>query len=185
MKPLVLNFGKRIEKALVVSNASGKTASVNNSAMTAAEQDDLEQQKNELNQLCKALTSVVETLDKYLDKTFAEYSRDIARLSVEIARKVLEQRVRDNDYEIESIIHQALDGLTVKQDIVVRLNPQDHQRIEQLLKSSQLPEFHGLAFVPDENIQPAECVLQTPQGTIELLIDEKLQRITEALTKTE
>jgi flagellar biosynthesis/type III secretory pathway protein FliH len=78
-----------------------------------------------------------------------------------------------------------MDGLTIKQDIVVRLNPEDHARIEELLKNSELKDLQNLAFVPDETIQPAECVLQTPQGTIESLIEEKLQRIEDALTKTE
>jgi flagellar assembly protein FliH len=190
MQPLNINLDRPIEKADIIgSQISLDKIGTANTDPSRQDTDQLssetQQQKAELTQLCSALKSVVDTLSRFQDSAFATHKEDIAKLAVEIARRVLAQKVQEGDYEIESIIRQALEGLTVKQDIVVRLNPSDHTRIEELLKNSEFSDFKGLAFVPDEKIKPAECVLETQRGTIEALIEEKLQRIAEALKKAQ
>lgn len=183
MQQLMIKLDRHIETVNVLRHTDGSFDTLKKTEHNI--EQDLTKNNAHSAQLLSILKTIKETLSRFQEATFAKYSQDIARLSVEIARKVLEQKIKDNDYEIESIINQALDGLTIKQNIVVRLNPKDHKQIEELLKNSEIPDFHGLAFVADERISPAECILETPQGKIESLIEEKLHRITEALTKTE
>lgn len=184
MQPLTIHIDRPIETAAVIGNQT-------DDGLTAAEhpgdsgQLEINQQKARLAQLCSALKKIIETLDKFQDSAFTRRKEDIVKLSLEIARKVLAQKVKESDYQIESIIHQALEGLTVQQDVIVRLNPTDHSRIEELLKSSEINDFRGLTFVSDGKIAPAECVLETNQGTIEALIEEKLQHIADALRKSQ
>jgi len=141
---------------------------------------DLEKQKAEIAQFCQVLNSLVEELNKFRDELLARHKEEIARLSVEIARKILMQKVQKGDYQIEAIVKEALKSAPVHQDIVVHLNPAD---LAQLQKGKSSPAHRGIKFIADPGIGLAECLVETPKGIIKSLIDEHLARVAEALEK--
>jgi len=132
-----------------------------------------------------AIKNVVAKLNQFCDRLFAEHKEEIARLSVEIARKILMQKVQNGDYEIESIVKEALENAPTRQDVVVHLNPDDHLLCQKAQADSPNGSFAGIKFVSDQNIGRAECLLETPKGMIESLIEEHLERIANALKKAE
>ena len=142
--------------------------------------------KMAFSQACQTLNGVTAKLNESLTGIFSEHREEIARLSVEIARKILTQKVNDGDYEIESIVKEALGHTPSRQDLVVHLNPDD---LAQCRKAQQQDEqggaLAGIQFVPDANIGRAECLLESPKGIIKSLIDEHLERIGKALRKAE
>ncbi|OHB76727.1 MAG: hypothetical protein A2Z25_20755 [Planctomycetes bacterium RBG_16_55_9] len=147
---------------------------------------DLEAQKAIFSHACQALHNAAARLDEFCDKLFVEHREEIAGLSVEIARKVLVQKVEEGDYEIESVIKESLKNAPSRHNVVVHLNPEDYAQCRQALQPGQDGQdsaFAGVTFVPDPNIGRAECLLETPKGIIQSLIDENLERISQALTK--
>jgi len=145
-------------------------------------QQELESQKSVFLQVCQTLNDVISKLNQFYDKIFAERREEIARLSIEIARKILMQKVKDGDYEIESIIKEALGKAPANQDVIVHLNPDD---LEQCRKAQQdkRSTLSGIKFISDPNVGRAECVLESPKGIIKSLIDDNLGRIGKALEK--
>ncbi len=132
-------------------------------------------------QACQALKVVIDKLNQFYDKLFAEHKEEIAKLSVEIARKVLARRVQDGDYEIESIIREALKNAPTRKDLVAHLNPEDHIVLQKTQQDDSDSDLAGIKFISDPNIGRAECLLESPKGIIESLIDEHLERIGNAL----
>lgn len=132
-------------------------------------------------QACQGLKILIEKLNQFYDKLFVEHKEEIAKLSVEIARKVLSRQVQDGDYEIESIIKEALENAPTRQDVVVHLNPEDHTVLQKARQDEPDCDLAGIKFVSDPNIGRAECLLETPKGTVASLIDEHLERIGNAL----
>ena len=115
-------------------------------------------------------------LQSVYEKAIVEHRQAIAKLAVEIARKILAQKVKDGDYQIESIIQEALNNAPTRQDIVVRLNPQDLARCQQMQQQGD-GAVAGVKFVADPGIGPAQCVVETPKGKVESLIDEHLEQV--------
>lgn len=144
---------------------------------------DVEAQRAALSQANQALKEVTAKLNELHDATFAAHREEIARLAVEIARKILAQKVENGDYKIEPIIKEALSNAPVRQDVVVRLNPADLTEWQNLRENEPGEDFTGIRFVPDASIGRAECVLETPKGIIESLIDQHLEQIGKALRK--
>ena len=132
-----------------------------------------------------ALNGVVAKLNQFCDRLFAEHREEIAKLSVEIARKILLQKVQNGDYEIESIVKEALKNAPTRQDVVAHLNPEDHILCQKAQQDDARGALAGIKLISDPNIGRAECLLETPKGIIESLIDEQLQRVGEALKTTE
>lgn len=192
-------------KILTAESAKDPEQELQSSSMTSADSaanlmQDLEKQKAETVQLYRALSSVVDELNRFYDGLLAGYKKEIAKLSVEIARKILMHKVHKGDYQIEAIVKEALRNAPVHQDIAVHLNPADLAQLRSSLvphPSSLVPretmedgrwrmeDSAGVEFIADSNIGPAECLVETPKGIVKSLIDEHLAQIAEALEKAE
>ena len=142
---------------------------------------DLETQKAALSQACQTLKGVIDKLNEFYDKVSTEAKGEIAKLSVEIARKILVQEVKKGDYEIESIVKEALKNAPTHQDIVVHLNPEDLVQCQKAQQDDSTGTLASIKFVSDPNIGRAECLLESPKGRIESLIEEHLEQIGKAL----
>jgi flagellar biosynthesis/type III secretory pathway protein FliH len=142
---------------------------------------DMEHQKSELSQVCQTLQCVTEKLQNFYDKIFMEHQEQIARLSVEIARKILSQKVEKGDYEIETLIKEVLSKSPTRHDIDIHLNPEDLTNLQNTLQDK--PLFAGIIFTSNPNVGRAECFLKSPKGNIESSINEHLEQIYEVLKK--
>jgi flagellar biosynthesis/type III secretory pathway protein FliH len=161
----------------------GQANSAANSVQIPAQ--DSEVQKNIFPQACQAINGVITKLNQFYEKMFTEQKEEIAKLSVEIARKILMQKVEDGDYEIQSIVKEALSKAPTRQDIVVHLNPEDLAECQKALQNEPDGTLTDVKLVSDSNIGRAECLLESPKGTVESLINEHLDRIGKALKKAE
>lgn len=144
---------------------------------------DLEAQKAVFSQACQTLNGVIAKLNQFCENLYVGHREEIARLSVEIARKILMQKVENGDYEIESIIKEALKNAPGGQDVIVHLNPEDVEKCRKAQKDQPDIVLTGIKLIPDANIGRAECLLESPKGIIKLLIDDSLERIGKALGK--
>ena len=144
---------------------------------------DLEDQKAVFSQACQTLNGVIARFNQFCDKLYVENKEEIARLSVEIARKILMQKVENGDYEIESIIKEALNNTPGGRDVVVHLNPEDIEKCRKAQKDEPGSILAGIKLVPDPSIGRAECLLETPKGIIKSMINDNLKRIGKALEK--
>jgi flagellar biosynthesis/type III secretory pathway protein FliH len=80
------------------------------------------QQKEDLSRVCQALQEAVNKLNEQYENTFREHKEQIAKLSVEIARKIVGQKVQEGDYAIEAIVQESLKNVPKRGDVVVHLN---------------------------------------------------------------
>ena len=144
---------------------------------------DFEAQKAVFSQACQTLNGVITRLNQFCDKIYAGHREEIARLSVEIARKILMQKVENGDYEIESIIKEALKNAPSGKDVIVHLNPEDLEKCQKAQQDGPGGVLAGIKLIPDPNIGRAECLLESPKGIIKSLIDDSLERIGKALEK--
>ncbi len=176
---VTINLVRPIRSATV---SGGNQANSGSDTAQSPEQQ-LEDQKAAFSQVNQMLQTVVGKLNEFCEGAFASHKDEIARLSVEIARKILVQKVENGDYEIESIVKEAISNAPARQDVVAHLNPEDLSKYQELRKDEPCEDFAGVKFVPDANIGRAQCLLETPKGIIESLIDQHLEQVGNALKK--
>ncbi len=187
-----INLAKPIESVRILdgysSNAqSSVTDSMNPAANTEQTEliEDLKAQRRLFSDTCQTLQGLVVKLNQFYDEIFTGHKEEIAKLSVEIARKILTQKIQDGDYEIETIVKETLKNAPTHQDLVVHLNPEDLADCQKTQQNDNGSTLAGIKFVADANIGRAECVLESPKGVIRSLIDEHLEQIGKTLKKTE
>ena len=188
---LTVNLNKSIVSAKVLGDyaegdgiqLSGPEIEDSDAGTVQIPKQELDAQKAVFSQACQALNGVVAKLNQFCDKLYVEHREEIARLSVEIARKILMQKVENGDYEIESIIKEALKNVSGSQDVIVHLNPEDLKKYQKAQQDETGGVLVGIKLIPDPNIGRAECLLESPKGIIKSLIDDNLERIGKALEK--
>lgn len=182
-RTITIHLEKPIVSATIMDNAGlpSHNSNIDELQTVADNSQSYNPDQPGLSQVCRALKALIEKLNQFCDKLFVEHREEIAKLSVEIARKVLARQVQDGDYEIESVVREALKNTPTRKDLSAHLNPDDLLLLQKALQESSCTDLADIKFISDPNIGRAECMLESPKGIIESLIDEHLERIGNAL----
>jgi len=130
----------------------------------------------------KSLEAGAQAMAHLHEKMVAGQAHQIANLAVEIARKILKGRVAENDYRIEEVIEQALKQAPAKHNVTIRLHPEDLVRCKELQEQEGSSALPGAAeFIADASVGRAECVIDTPKGSIESYLEEHIMKVEEAI----
>ncbi len=141
------------------------------------------QQQQRLEQACRLLDDLTGKLSSLHEAIVGSHRQEIARLAVEIARKVLAQKVQQGDYDVEAIIQEALEKAPTKQGVTVHVSPHDWEVCKQLQQQRPDSAWSCLVFVADPSIGHAQCLVETSRGVVKSLIEERLGKIQQALEK--
>jgi flagellar biosynthesis/type III secretory pathway protein FliH len=190
-KALTVNLKKLIKSAKfldghtdsVVGKLSCPDRGNSQAGDTQILRQELDAQKTAFLEACRTLNDVISKLNQFYGQIFAGHREEIARLSVEIARKILMQKVENGDYEIESIVKEALSKAPANQDVIVHLNPEDLEKCKKAQQDEPGGVLSDIKLVSDPDIGRAECMLESPKGVIKSLIADSLERIGKALEK--
>lgn len=147
------------------------------------ESDALRRQREDLAQLCQTVGTLATRLNDLHQHTVAQHRSDIAKLAVEIARKILTRQIDEGAYDIRAIIEEALKRAPTRQNLVVRVNPEDLATCQQFQKENPGSQFAELDLVADWSVDRANCLVETPKGIVKSFVEEHLTRIAEALEK--
>jgi flagellar assembly protein FliH len=143
---------------------------------------EVQQAKDELANALTALTEAVEEAQELREQILHEAEEQLVDLAVEISRKVLMQEIRAGRYEIEPIVKEALKRVPPRRRVVVHLHPDDWAQCDMVPEDGEEDPGEGrLRFSADPGVRRGECVLETPEGTIDSSIDTHLEDIRDAL----
>ncbi len=129
------------------------------------------QSGKEIERFYQTIKTITDKLNQFHEKLVNEYKKGIVKLSVEIARKILVQKIGERDYSIESIIEEALKNTPTRKDISIRLNPEDFIKCQNTQQANGQNIFTGINLVSDPDIKPAECAIETPKGIVESFVE--------------
>ena len=132
-----------------------------------------------------ALERAVSEFQILRNEVFSSHAEQIAKLSVQIARRILQKDIEDKKYDIETILENVLKTVPIQQDIVIHLNPEDLAQYNEAIKDNKPSFFSHAKMVGDPSVGCAECIVETDKGLIEYLIEEHLMQIENALKSKE
>lgn len=195
---LTINLARPIAALRVVNAAHGSPPSDKGLGVAAVEHGpsrapkeqlqnakETEQHRQNLAQSCRLIDNIAGKLNELYDQTIARNRGDIARLAVEIARKVLSGRISKGDYDLQPVIEEALKRAPARQEIVIRVNPEDLPQCQQLQRDNPDSQLADLNFVADWSIARADCLIETPKGIVKSFVEEHLARIADALERAQ
>ena len=142
---------------------------------------DLKNQCERLRRICDAMEAASDALTRFCNDTICSQAECVARLSVQIAERILSREIAAGNYDIRRIVADALKEVPAQQNVLVRLHPEDCEQYKRMVENGSIKTITGVRLIADETVGKAECVVETGQGTVEYFIHEYLRRIGEAL----
>jgi flagellar assembly protein FliH len=127
----------------------------------------------------RSLRGASEGIRDLRDKVMRESEDELLNLVMMVSRKVILREARLDRSILESMIRSAVAGLSERDRITVRLNPDDYATItsghgeyfRQELNSDQM------RFKADVAVLPGNCQIDTELGTLDASIDAQLDEI--------
>ncbi len=136
----------------------------------------------------KGLRTAAEDLQLLRERVLRDSEDDLLSLTLAIARKVIKREVAQDRLIILLLIRTALRNLNEKDELLIRVHPDDHA----LLTTSQNEALKGeLAAVKftlkaDPTVEVGSCQVETERGTVdagfEAQLDEIYRRLIEERT---
>lgn len=131
------------------------------------------------------LAQVTADLARQLDAFRAAAERDIVRLAIAIAERVVKREIRLDDEFVVRQIQEAMKRVIGVERVRIRMNPQDEEivrrRRSELLTSADA--VRELTIEADETIPRGSCVLESDGGNVDASVQTQLERIEAALLK--
>ncbi len=140
-----------------------------------AEATQLVEQKQE--EIKRKFDELRANLDQTVQDFFARTEREAVRLSLQVARKVLELTTHAKPEYIYDIIRTGLRSLGAAIPLKIKISEQDFEFIEVIGLPPDLTTTQtGIQYIPDASIKGG-CVIETDFGNIDLQIDSMWEQV--------
>lgn len=127
----------------------------------------------------RALRASSETIHNLRDKILRESENELINLVMLVARKVIIHEVSQDRSILATVIRNALAGLSAREEITVRINPEDYLLVtsgrDELLHKELLNE--KLLLKPDPSVSSGFCLVDTAMGTIDASLEGQMDQI--------
>ena len=108
---------------------------------------------------------------------------EIVRLSVAVARKVINREMETNPEIVADMVKRAIQKATDREELTVRVNP-DNLDVTINARddiSQQVKGIRKLKVLADPAIAPGGCVVESHNGTVDARIERQMNEIEQAL----
>ncbi len=154
-----------------------------NSQLHAAFENGLVEGKNlaerGLFNVFKALRTASEGIHTLREKVLRESEDELLNLIIMVARKVILREVSQDHSILSEVVQNALSGLSSRDEITVRLNPEDYTQVttghDDVLRKELISD--RMSLKPDPTVLSGCCMIDTEMGTINASIDAQLDEI--------
>jgi flagellar assembly protein FliH len=104
-----------------------------------------------------------------------EAERDLVKLAIAIARRVLHRELTLDPSSLEGLIRVALEKLESRELCRVRVHPDQEEMLRSLLE--RFSNSHAVEVIPDKTLHAGDVLLETPHGTVDASVDAQLSEI--------
>lgn len=127
----------------------------------------------------RALRSASEGIHTLREKVLRESEDELLNLIVMVARKVILREVSQDNGILSEVVQHAIAGLSERDAITVRLNPDDYALAttgrDEVLRKELTSD--RMSLKSDPTVLPGCCMIDTDMGTIDASIDAQLDEI--------
>lgn len=131
----------------------------------------------------RSLRASSEKVHNLRDKIIRESEGELVKLVIRVARKVILREITQDRSILAGVVQNALAGLSAREEITVRINPDDYQLIasgrDDMLHKELLNE--RLLLKPDPSVVAGFCCVDTAMGTVDASLDGQLDQIYRSL----
>jgi len=143
--------------------------------LAAGRQQAEEQMRPTLQNLAQTLDSLARTRETIRE----EAARDLVRLAVTIAARVIHREAAVDPDALEGLVRAAFSKLQSREINRARMHPALEALVRKSLVQGGSPR--NLVMTPDPSLRPGEVLFETSQGTLDASVETQLREIERGL----
>ncbi len=132
--------------------------------------------REEAQRMSHGIRKVLDEVERHRSRLEAESERDLVRLALAIAEKIVKAEVKRGAAVAENNLRAALRRAVRGHGLEIRLHPDDAARLRRSKEDTA-----GATLVADPAIAPGGCVVHTVAGIVDLDIKTQLDEIERGL----
>ncbi len=132
------------------------------------------------------LTKIAEQISSLREEIINKTDKDILRIALMIAKKVIKVEVSQNTEVLLNNIKEAINNAVEKDKVIVKLHPKDYERLKNMEGLKELLEVDELVLQKDDSIAiEGGCIVETKFSEIDARIETQLEAIEKMLLGNE
>jgi type III secretion system HrpE/YscL family protein len=114
---------------------------------------------------------------------FMHFERDLVRLGLHIAEKIIGEQLRVEPNTITEIVAKAIHGVRHQKEIFIRVSPEDYETISasKFRLIEQLSRAQDIDIRADPEIQQGGCLIESETGSIDASLEKQIAAIEKIL----
>lgn len=137
-----------------------------------------EEARRELAGVSGALATALLETAELRGKLMQEAEEDLLKLSVAIARKVMQRELATDPRVLTGLVRGALEAASVSDEVVVRLNADQYPLVAECREFQELAGGErSVTFKGDPQLPYAGCLVETARGVTDAGLDAQLEEI--------
>lgn len=143
----------------------------------------LDTAKQKYDEILEEAVQIKEAAATDYKETIKSAEKEIVELSVYIAEKIINTEVNKSDDYIINIIKDAMERVVSKDDVILRLSPEDYITVTSN-KKYWVTKIKGLGEIKieeDTAMEPGGCIIDTPYGMMDAGMSVRMDKIQKAI----
>lgn len=136
--------------------------------------------KNDL--LLDEIKNIIITMEDQKDIIISKFERDIARVSIDIAEKIIKQKVNSDDNLITKIIGDVIKDYKNVEWIKIYISEQDSYKMIEADRTL-INELHNISdnvkIEPMNDLEKGNCIIETPDAIVDAGLKTQLNNLKE------
>ena len=118
------------------------------------------------------------------ERLYHQFERDLVNLALDIAKRVVYDRLEQDDEVLRYIVESTLQRVQGKAKKKLRINAGDQDRIERLKEAflSKFKPLEDIEIIGDQHIGTGSCIIETDNGIIDGSVQSRVEEIEMALS---
>jgi len=134
--------------------------------------------ETELSSVSEGLAKALISVGTVRQELFHEAEEDLLRLSVAIARSIILREIAQDPVILAGMVQGAVEAVAECDELVVRLNPDDHHVVAQSQEFAQLSsEKKRIVLKGDASVERGGCLVETVRGNVDARLESQLDEI--------
>ena len=133
------------------------------------------------------LKQMFKDIETAQDEMFLGFEKDVLELSLEIAKKIVNVAIENNDNIFESMVKNALNHMKREGKIVVKVNNREYEQF--FASGSALfvlgDESINATIIKDPLLPEAGCIIESDGGTVNAGLDSQIKHIAIAFNQAD
>ncbi len=172
-----------VDAEKMIAEARQQAESIKTEALNKGYAEGLEKAQQEentaLGDVLNNFQNTLEEIARIRERAIKENELEIISLALDVARKLIGAELHNDPQTVAKVISKAISLLSVREGLVVRVNPEDHQ----VLNNGTAEFLEAVKLVPDPTITRGGAVIESSGGNLDAQIEEQLAEIEKSLKK--